>query len=640
MSQHDRSLSFRLLDALHASSRSQGGDEPRVVDEPPSTPDSNTGCSLRHSRAHEAENPRKDGDSEQFLTVSQEALEAPKAANVPQSAPHHQTVADEAPKARKSRAKATTPEMQVFLQRWFFDWCSVTIPNGKDGKGSRRGTSPDEKAAAKMREDEAQRAAEAKTAEMQTFWEGLLASKDRAIQAAEQVVADGIKMLWAEVTHQESGELDVRESRVHLERLREDRDRCAAEAKQAMKARKGAAAREVKTAQHTAHAELQEEVLAGAREAQEASSRLCLWAASQGLHHMRVGRAPDGYAAGLHYGYSPVDGGDTVAIVRDGHASNMPALILPGADGACAKLAPAALRLLGPVLLARADVSWDHSREGFFDELLAYAQQVSAASKRPAPQLTESGTGRTFYWGDKDGSASVKVYEKDKERAARGKISPDQVDPHLVRVEFRIAPETDKKASAAAVARDEGPGALLGAVHWVRRMVEHIATITGAMEPGEAVMAVTRIEPTPSPRTVEDRAMHGIVQYTPVICAAAAVQLVHQKHQGDWLAAELDPYAVRRRALRMFHRYLIVSDAPAAAVTRLGLDRSRTTDEEAERAHQALQDYMQGQKDAAAEAQAALLQAAAEAGARMMAEARKAESEKVAELEMEGNGND
>ena len=54
------------------------------------------------------------------------------------------------PSGRKSRAKGTTPEMSEFLKKCvFYDWLSVTIPNGKDGKGSKR---PDNEAENEVRE--------------------------------------------------------------------------------------------------------------------------------------------------------------------------------------------------------------------------------------------------------------------------------------------------------------------------------------------------------------------------------------------------------------------------------------------------------------------------------------------------------
>jgi hypothetical protein len=39
--------------------------------------------------------------------------------------------------SRKSRAKKTTPEMEKFLDGFFFDWLSLTAPNSEDGKGKR-----------------------------------------------------------------------------------------------------------------------------------------------------------------------------------------------------------------------------------------------------------------------------------------------------------------------------------------------------------------------------------------------------------------------------------------------------------------------------------------------------------------------
>ena len=150
------------------------------------------------------------------------------------------------------------------------------------------------------------------------------------------------------------------------------------------------------------------------------------------------------------------------------------------------------------------------------DALLDYARRMSKASKMAAPRVIESDTGRTFYWGK--GEASVKVYQKDLERVADGKLAVEDADPHLVRVEFRFSPKSDKKAGAAGLARN-GAWRLLGTVHWVRSMVEQIAALIG-VEGG--TMAVQRVIKAPDARTVEDKAAYGLEQYARTFCRAAA----------------------------------------------------------------------------------------------------------------------
>lgn len=460
---------------------------------PANTPDSNTGCSLRHS----VDNVDKNDPQAQ-----------PGLAGVPQSAPPFK-------RGRKSRARKTSADLDAWLDQWFFDWLSVTIPNKIDGKGSRRGTS---------RADMAQ---------------------------AQAYVDPGLR--------------------------RAAMDYCRAE------------------------------VEAGKAEDRAGRDTLSLWAVSQGLHQMRVGRGPSGYAGGLIYGLSPVDS-EPLAVVQSGHATNMPGLTISGGDGACARLAPMALDLLGPVLLARADVTWDWSQDGYFDALLGYARATSARSRMAAPRVIESDTGRTFYWGD-SGSVSVKVYQKDLERVARKKLAIDDADPDLVRVEYRFAPPSAAKSGMAALARDHGPGALLGTTHWVRRMVEHIAVLTGAAKRGDK-MAIQRVDKTPDPRTCADRAAYGLTQYAGTLCAAVVAQIVRDQHGGDWRAAEITPDDVRAGVVDMVAAYIDATDAAGGAVSRLGVDRARNIEEEAARGVAELSEWMARQDRAERQAQSDLLDAA------------------------------
>ena len=414
---------------------------------------------------------------------------------------------------RSSRARRTSSEMDRWLRSsWFFDWLSVTIPNGKNGKGAKRRASPADLAKA-----------------------GRFPSDERG-----EVLA---------LLHEENRQ--------------------------------------------------------GEAEADEAQDRLCLWAVSQGLRQQRVARGADGYDGALHYALDPTEG-ERLATVRAGHKTNMPNLELPGGDGACARLAPLALDLLGPVLLARADVSCDYSQLGLFDDLLSYARRVSKAHGMAAPRYLESDTGRTFYWGK--GEVSVKVYQKDLERVAKGKIDPFEADADLVRVEFRFAPQSDRKAGMAIIAK-RGPWGLLSTSHWVRGMVEYMGEVTGMTQKG-ATLAVQRVPKTPDPRSCADRSGHGIAQYAATHCAAVVSQIVRERFKGDWLAADVQPEAVRRGVLDMIAGYLDSTGLHEAAVSRLGVDAVRDIEEEAKRGSQALTAWMDRQREATECAQERLLGAA------------------------------
>lgn len=281
----------------------------------------------------------------------------------------------------------------------------------------------------------------------------------------------------------------------------------------------------------------------------EATASLMRWARSQNLWRLRVAGGTDGYGAAAHLGLDPTDRERLVSI-RSGHATNMPGAEISGGDGQCHDLALSARRLLGPVLVARADVTQDFSREGLWDELLEYARsQVGAGAGkglRP-PRVFESETGRTFYFGS-DG-VSVRVYEKDLERVAKGKLALENADPNLVRVEFTFRPESRRKAAFG----DLDPGEMLCTSRWARAMVEHLAVLVEVADEGENTLAKREVERMPDASTVQDRADHMMRQSMGSVVKAAASHIVHERFDGDWEAAaksgELDSDELRSATL-------------------------------------------------------------------------------------------
>ena len=468
MSAQDRTLSETAIEALGTSremsraARSASGeaDTPRH---------GNTGGSLRQGRSPALENMvGSDRDADPGYGV------------VPQTTP---------PTRRSSRRKKTSIHMDHFLDSWFFDWLSVTIPNGTDGKGRK---------------------------------------------------ADGI----------------------------------------------------------------------GAdREADEAAKRLFSWVTVNGLRLMRIGKGTDGYAGGAHLAYDPT-GSERIATVRDGHRTNMPGLELPGADGVCAELAPRALAELGAVLIARVDVSRDVSQAGLFDELHELCCEI--ADERGMDQPRVDGTiekGRTVYFGA--GEASVKIYEKDLERVAKGKIAMVDADRDLVRTEFMFRPKKGAKSGMARVARDEGAGALLGAVCWVRTFVERMAVLTHEAREREAHMAVTRIERTPDARTIAEKSAHGSAQYARTHCRAAVAQIVHDDFGGDWLRADIGYEQIFEAAIGLVSDDL--RSAAAEIADDYGVLEVRDHEQEAERSQLRLDAYIDRQAEETQRAQIGLLMAEAAA---------------------------
>lgn len=323
---------------------------------------------------------------------------------------------------RKTRAKVTTKDMSDFVKLWFFDWLSVTIPNGSNGKGSRD---------------------------------------------------DGIS---------------------------------------------------------------------GEKQNDEAAKRLFTWATLQGLHVQRIGKGTDRYFGAAHMAFDPV-AKDRVASIRDGHSTNMPNIELTGADGICATLAPRALDELGPTLIARADVSWDVSQEGLFDEIHELLCTMATEHKMEPPRTdgTEE-KGRTLYFGA--GEASVKVYEKSFELLAKEKIDVADLDANLVRIEFTFRPKKGRKSGLALIAKDQGAGGLLATTRWVRKLTEQVAVVTKTVRESDAQMAVGRVASTPDVRRPQKMAKAAVEQYRRSLCNGAISQIVLDEHDGDWRAAVIDPELV------------------------------------------------------------------------------------------------
>lgn len=386
----------------------------------------------------------------------------------------------------RNRSKQTSPDMQAFLSGWVFDWLAVTIPNGLNGKGSRRAG------------------------------------------------------------------------------------------------------------------------LEGEREETEAVGRMFTWATTRGLHLMRVGKGADGYLGAAHLAHDPT-GTERVATIRAGHSTNMPGLELPGAQGACAELAPLALEELGPVNVSRVDVCFDVSQEGLIDDLHTVMIDLAASRGMDAPRVDGTAEkGRTIYLGKDE--AVVRVYQKDLERVSKGHRTAATADPNLVRVEVMLRPKKGKKAGVARIARDEGPGALLGVHLWIRQLMERFAVLTAMAREEAATMAVTRVSSLPDPRPLRERADQGARQYARVFCLAEIADLV-QEGGGDWLEAELSPDEVLERAVFRIQRHLssIVTDV----CDRVGVLEARDMEAEATRAKGLLHQWMQEHHEATRVAQEMLMRVGA-----------------------------
>lgn len=357
---------------------------------------------------------------------------------------------------------------------------------------------------------------------------------------------------------------------------------------------------------------VENERVRGCGEEDTGKEALCLFALGQGLVSTKIGGGGDGYKAGLWY--APTKDGEAFVMVRGSHPTNMPGLVISGGNGAGDPAIRAALDALPGCLAARLDVRWDHSRPGYLDDLLAYMERESAERGVAPPEITDKGKGITIKWGSKASGAIVRVYQKDLERLAKGRIEEADVDPDLVRVEFVFSPSSAKKAAVAEIGRQAGPGALLGTIKWVRKMTEHIGRLTGAAE--DATIAVQRIKPTKEPLTLMQRAAQAVNASSRMMCLAVTSEIVQQRFDGDWIKAKIDEDEILREVNAMFARMMVANDAAVREHIRNGLDEVRTIEEEAERGVKAMQRMVERNEKASEAAKKAMLDAASKAGVR------------------------
>lgn len=205
--------------------------------------------------------------------------------------------------------------------------------------------------------------------------------------------------------------------------------------------------------------------MVGGVEEAEAIGAAFDWARTQGLHPGRIMGGHNGYRAALPFTDGP-ESAEPVFRVNSGSTGGlMPNLMLTGGHGACARLAPALQRAFPGARLSRADAALDWSQAGLWDALHRMAKTLARGNvKLGGVRTIESDTGRTFYLGSRTSTVSLRVYEKDRERAAKGVIDAADIDPDLIRIEWTFRPQSKSKAGMGeAISRADDPQQRLGA---------------------------------------------------------------------------------------------------------------------------------------------------------------------------------
>ncbi|MDO5759038.1 MAG: replication initiation factor domain-containing protein [Rhodobacterales bacterium] len=286
------------------------------------------------------------------------------------------------------------------------------------------------------------------------------------------------------------------------------------------------------------------------------------WAVHNGLHPGRISGGHNGYRAALPFTMGP-ESSEAVFRVNSGSTGGlMPNLMLTGGHGACATLAPLLQAQFQGARLSRADAAIDWSQAGLFDELLSMARLLARANvKLGGVRLIESDTGRTFYLGSRTSTVSLRVYEKDRERAARGVIDVDDVDPDLIRIEWTFRPQSKSKAGMAGLS----PGEMIRTSIWARDFMARAAMLmqvtdrVGRLDPQAVVREVRE-------KTLEGTVQHGVDQYAKSFARLAAARLVEREHDGRYDMAMVDYSEIESEATAIFISLLKETEAAKAIV--------------------------------------------------------------------------
>lgn len=314
-------------------------------------------------------------------------------------------------------------------------------------------------------------------------------------------------------------------------------------------------------------------MVGGAEEA-EALGAAFDWARSNGLHPGRIGGGHNGYRAALPFTDGP-ESVDAVFRVNSGSTGGlMPNLMLTGGHGACSRLAPALQKAFPGARLSRADAALDWSQPGLWDALHRMAKTLAKGNaKLGGVRTIESDTGRTFYLGSRTSTVSLRVYEKDRERAAKGVIDEADVDPDLIRIEWTFRPQSKSKAGMAMLS----PGQMIRSSVWARDFMSRAAAIMDVTERVERLNK-QEVAREVAEKTLDGAVQHGVDQYAKCFMRLAAARIVERDHNGHYDTAIVDPGRIRVEALRIFKDKIRDTDAAEAIVIEQRLDRAMDPD--------------------------------------------------------------
>jgi len=224
-------------------------------------------------------------------------------------------------------------------------------------------------------------------------------------------------------------------------------------------------------------------------------------------------------------------------------------------------------------LLTRADVKVDISQAGLFDELLEASRAWAKGNKKMKPPhiVGSPEGGMSFYLGAVTSSLRIRVYQKGYQLFAIGKISEDEIDPDLVRIEFQFRPQSEFKAALSLLT----PQQLVASRVMSRHFMELAFSLVRAGE--EKGSKMNKIAPIKVERrsTLEDKFNHGIKQFGGTFARHAVMRAVEvtndikRKHGYDM---EVTEDAVIHCLIEDLKQYLSVTGLVDTAMREFGVN--------------------------------------------------------------------
>lgn len=295
----------------------------------------------------------------------------------------------------------------------------------------------------------------------------------------------------------------------------------------------------------------------------DALNRAYAWAEAEGLHLDRGTHGRLGYRLAVPL-LDGIEGDRLGAVLSGSQGQAMPQVLLTGAGGRCAAIAPQFRAAFSGHRVSRLDLAADFVAEGLWDRLhqIALAFTPRAEDVMPDPQndppspskkrkrrtkigvlgaLTYDGNeekGRTFYLGSRDSDTFLRVYEKGKQRINDPKNPDPSADPSWVRIEAVF-----KGGKRSVALGYETVDRILCSSPMLRRYLKAVADMMEGEDMGDVGKVALPLDPGRS-STLEEKVEHGVRQSGRNLVRLAAARIVEREFGGNWSEAAIDPLAL------------------------------------------------------------------------------------------------